>query len=90
MVFDRADYGEKWMDYLARQLTEQGVSRGDRRELYRYRQFYLCYPLIGDLLPTSLQNVAMHSKNNCGATDSTIQTTAKKMAGVDNKHHVPE
>lgn len=39
---DRADYGDK----LADSLTRLGVARCDRRELYRYRQFYLTYPQI--------------------------------------------
>jgi hypothetical protein len=37
---DRAQYGEKLMGRLADELTLQGVSRCDRRELYRYRTFY--------------------------------------------------
>jgi predicted nuclease of restriction endonuclease-like (RecB) superfamily len=48
---DRAQYGDKLMDRLAETLTKQGVSRCDRRELYRYRQFYLIYPQIVEALP---------------------------------------
>ncbi len=43
---DRATYGDQLMDKLAKTLTKQGVSRCDRRELYRYRKFYLMYPQI--------------------------------------------
>lgn len=43
---DRAEYGDKLMDRLADSLTQIGVSRCDRREIYRYRQFYLAYPQI--------------------------------------------
>lgn len=43
---DRQQYGEKLLDHLAGSLTQKGVSRCDRRELYRYRQFYLVYPQI--------------------------------------------
>lgn len=43
---DRQQYGEKLLDRLAESLTQKGVSRCDRRELYRYRQFYLVYPQI--------------------------------------------
>ena len=41
---DRQQYGDKLLDKLAQTLAAQGVSRSDRRELYRYRQFYLAYP----------------------------------------------
>lgn len=47
---DRAQYGDKLMDRLAEVLTNQGVSRCDRRELYRYRTFYLTYPQIVESL----------------------------------------
>jgi hypothetical protein len=43
---DRAVYGDRLMTSLATSLTARGVSRCDRREIYRYRQFYLSYPQI--------------------------------------------
>jgi len=43
---DRAKYGERLMDSLADTLTALRLPRCDRRELYRYRQFYLTYPQI--------------------------------------------
>ncbi len=52
---DRAEYGERLMDALAAELTARGVSRCDRRELYRYRQFYLTYPQIVEALTPQLQ-----------------------------------
>ncbi len=51
---DRAEYGERLMDALAAELTALGVSRCDRRELYRYRQFYLTYPQIVEALTPQL------------------------------------
>jgi hypothetical protein len=36
---DRAQYGEELMNRLTDELTQQGVSRCDRRELYPYRDF---------------------------------------------------
>ena len=48
---DRAQYGDKLMEKLAESLTQQGMSRCDRREIYRYRQFYLTYPQIVESLP---------------------------------------
>lgn len=43
---DRAEYGDKLMDRLAETLTKHGVSRCDRREIYRYRHLYLTSPQI--------------------------------------------
>ena len=43
---DRAAYGERLMDELAKALQNYDLSRCDRRELYRYRQLYLAYPQI--------------------------------------------
>ncbi len=47
---DRAQYGERMMDRLAQTLTQAGIPRCDRREIYRYRQFYLVYPQIVESL----------------------------------------
>lgn len=52
---DRAEYGDKLMDTLADSLTALGVSRCDRREIYRYRQFYLTYPQIVEAVSPQLQ-----------------------------------
>lgn len=52
---DRAEYGDKLMDRLADRLTKIGVSRCDRREIYRYRQFYLAYPQIVESVNPQLQ-----------------------------------
>ncbi len=52
---DRQQYGDKLLDQLADKLMRQGISRCDRRELYRYRQFYLTYPQIRVTLPPELQ-----------------------------------
>jgi len=43
---DRAAYGDGLMDTLAARLKKQGWERCDRRELYRFRQFFLTYPRI--------------------------------------------
>lgn len=52
---DRATYGDKLMDTLAKRLVEQGWARCERRELYRFRQFYLTYPkIVESLTPQSL------------------------------------
>ena len=49
---DRAKYGDKLMDTLAGRLVKNGWARCDRRELYRFRQFYLAYPqMVESLTP---------------------------------------
>lgn len=53
---DRADYGKKIVERLAQQLQSLGISRTKVRELRRYRQFYECYPQIGESLTPQLQN----------------------------------
>ena len=52
---DRAEYGEKLMDVLADRLAKLGVSHCDRREIYRYRHFYLTYPQIVDSVTPQLR-----------------------------------
>jgi len=47
---DRAEYGDSLMDRLADSLRKQAIPRCDRRELYRYRRFYLIYPHIAESL----------------------------------------
>ena len=52
---DRATYGDKLMDALAARLKKQGWERCDRRELYRFRHFYITYPgIVESLTPQSL------------------------------------
>jgi len=55
---DRAKYGERMMDSLADALKSLRLPRCDRRELYRYRQFYLTYPQIVEAVnPQLLHNI---------------------------------
>jgi len=49
---DRARYGEDLLGELASVLSGQGLSNCNRRELYRYRRFYLAYPqIVGTVSP---------------------------------------
>ncbi|MCC5845847.1 MAG: hypothetical protein JJU05_16490 [Verrucomicrobia bacterium] len=82
---DRAEYGEKWMDKLAEQLDRQGVSRCDRRELYRYRQFYLTYPQIVQALPAQFQQLHIKGIPDCGVADSTMRQAEISPSPVDGK-----
>jgi hypothetical protein len=47
---DRAAYGDKLMVVLSERVAARGWTRCDRRELYRYRQFYITYPKIVETL----------------------------------------
>ncbi|OGF46216.1 MAG: cytoplasmic protein [Candidatus Firestonebacteria bacterium RIFOXYC2_FULL_39_67] len=47
---DRAKYGDLLMDTLSEKLINNGLSRCDRRELYRYCKFYQIYPQIVESL----------------------------------------
>jgi predicted nuclease of restriction endonuclease-like (RecB) superfamily len=48
---DRAEYGLGVVDALAEALAQHGISRCDRRELYRYRLFCKTYPQIVEAVP---------------------------------------
>ena len=59
---DRAKYGERLMDDLSETLRKLGLSRCDRRELYRYRQFYLTYPQIVEAAAPQLTAVLQNKQ----------------------------
>jgi predicted nuclease of restriction endonuclease-like (RecB) superfamily len=48
---DRAEYGERLFEQLARRLEGIGVPNCNRSRLYRYRDFYRLYPQIRAALP---------------------------------------
>ncbi len=73
---DRQRYGEKLLDRLSESLTRMGVSRCDRRELYRYRQFYLTYPQIVESLTPQL------AKTLLPGTDANIRESPTPQLGV--------
>jgi predicted nuclease of restriction endonuclease-like (RecB) superfamily len=54
---DRAQYGEKLLTRLSERLTEQKISNCNKRELYRYIQFYTLYPGIVGTLPPQLKQL---------------------------------
>jgi predicted nuclease of restriction endonuclease-like (RecB) superfamily len=77
---DRAQYGERLMSRLADELAAHGVSRCDRRELYRYRTFYLTYPGIVEALPPQFRSIVAGARKagrpGPGSGDSTIRESA--------------
>lgn len=52
---DRAQYGEKLLQRLARELTKKRLKGFCYRSLRQYRQFYLSYPQIWQSLTAKLQ-----------------------------------
>ena len=86
---DRAQYGEKLMSRLADVLTGHGVSRCDRRELYRYRTFYLAYPRIVEALTPQFQSIVAGARKadrpKPGSGDATIRESAPPQSGIAPK-----
>jgi predicted nuclease of restriction endonuclease-like (RecB) superfamily len=52
---DRGRYGEKLFAELADRLTNLGLSNCNRRQLYRYRDFYRTYPAFAATLSPQLR-----------------------------------
>ena len=81
-----AQYGEKLMNRLADELTQQGVSRCDRRELYRYRVFYLAYPKIVESLPPQFKSIVSAARKSSLAADKSsdpaIGESATPQSGI--------
>jgi hypothetical protein len=49
---DRATYGDKLLNELAKRLSRLNISNCNRRQLYRYMRFYRLYPgIVGTLSP---------------------------------------
>ncbi len=79
---DRAQYGDKLMDRLAEVLTRPGVSRCDRRELYRYRTIYLTYPQIVESLTPQFKSSSPPLENRLRtAGDPAIVESATPRSG---------
>ncbi|MGR8933865.1 MAG: DUF1016 N-terminal domain-containing protein [Gammaproteobacteria bacterium] len=78
---DRTDYGDKLMDCLSQQLSAYGISRCDRRELYRYRHFYLVYPQVVQSLPAPFRHLSKIA--NSGVADSRILELSTPLSAID-------
>jgi hypothetical protein len=83
---DRAHYGDKLMDRLAEVLTEHGVSRSDRRELYRYRTFYITYSRIVETLSPQFKAIVAGARKPLRsaqpAGEPAIVETASPQSGI--------
>ena len=77
--------GDQLMGTLARTLTKQGVSRCDRRELYRYRTFYLMYPQIVEALTPQFMRLSGTSpirKTPASKSCAVLEGSNVKIIGV--------
>ncbi len=54
---DRAAYGERMFQELAKRLTKHGISNSNRRQLYRYLEFRRVYPQIVRTLSPQLREL---------------------------------
>lgn len=80
---DRQQYGEKLLDRLAESLGRKEVPRCDRRELYRYRQFYLAYPRIVEAVtPQLMDKLLPHRERRIEAIRDSL-TPESAVSGKD-------
>lgn len=90
---DRQQYGEKLLERLSESLHEKGVSRCDRRELYRYRQFYLTYPQIVETLSPQLARilpVSAYTGNNRESLTPKLGVAANEVLTKLSFSHIAE
>ncbi len=57
---DRAQYGNRVIENIARELQQRKVPRSTKRELHRFCQFYRLYPQIGRSLNAQSSLVSSH------------------------------
>jgi predicted nuclease of restriction endonuclease-like (RecB) superfamily len=72
---DRAEYGSKLLDNLAKEINSKGLSG---RNLKLYRQFYLAYPQLN-------QEVIKYLKNISTSLPSIVQTSSAQLQVADNE-----
>jgi hypothetical protein len=84
----RTEYDDKLMDWLTESLTMYGVSRCNRRELFRYRQLYLVYSqIVESLSPQFRVDGAMQElcKEYMKVDYQKFGPALKKIPGLDAK-----
>lgn len=69
---DRADYGEKLFERLEEELKRFGVSRSNKRDLYKLRLFYNTYPQIVGSLNPQLQKLINHKLSSSSSVSSIL------------------
>mgnify|MGYP001003676548 CR=1 FL=1 len=86
-------YRDRLIDELATALRRYGLTRCDRRELYRYRQFYLAYPRIAEVAAAfwpSIQSVVKTTATVAGPALAASQLTGKSLVGRLSFDHLAE
>lgn len=79
---DRAQYGEKMLEYLAKELEKNKIPSSSFRSLKLYRQFYQCYPAIGQTASAQLHS--LQAKYTLK-----IRQTLSAQSGVAEKASIP-
>ncbi|MCB5265739.1 MAG: PDDEXK nuclease domain-containing protein [Candidatus Cloacimonetes bacterium] len=69
---DRADYGDMLFERLEEELKRIGVSRSNKRDLYRLRLFYNTYPQIVGSLTPQLQKLISHKLGSLSSDNSIL------------------
>lgn len=59
---DRPAYGDSLYNTLSEKLNQINSKRVDARELRRFRQFYICYPQLLEIVSPTLNNLSLSSK----------------------------
>lgn len=78
---DRSKYGDKIMTELAAVLTRKKIPSSDRRQLYRYLDFYRVYPGIIDTLSSSQRKLipAKATIRKVGTVSPQLQVSVNKL-----------
>lgn len=89
---DRSRYGERLFDILADRLTDHGLPNCNRRQLYRYLDFYLLYPqIVGTLSPQFRKMLPTRLPDEKVGTPSPqfadLAVPAEKLVGVLSYSH---
>lgn len=80
---DRAAYGEHLIDSLASSLKQRHVKSCDRRQLYRYHDFFKCYPqIVGTLSPSLAAMLPAEATTGSSAGNLQIVETASPLLQV--------
>ena len=83
---DRAKYGDRLFSKLADELTSRGISNCSRRQLYRYRDFYLTYPDIVGSLPPQLHNLLSYPEVTAPGIEGTVPPQSANGSGDLLRH----
>ena len=87
---DKSQYGKELFSVLAKNLTAIGVSNCNRRQLYRYRDFYRTYPqIVGTLSPqfSALLPRGFQAKEKVGTPSAQFSLPTEKLVHALSYSH---